>query len=341
MSQQFVRHQAFPLSPYSLQQSHHRSSHVKTNTAEVVESVKHSDIHPGKIVITSHTSDDKPNTISENTVVDGIVELTPPTLSSSQSHPQPLTVPSTDKDRSVGGARRNQFVSTRFNTNNSHNNAFTAKIKNNEQALELTKHKDDENDNDDKHPISVVRRVRDDDDDDDDDTTDEEDEQDDGTDTSDDNNDDNIVPISSIHPENVLPDVIAVLPESKYHRLPAARVVDMETKVIFSPQVNNRSLHSNGPEYAAVPDPSGIAPFILVAVTNNDRNEDIDLNLSMSTSSSSFVNRLESVARSTTATAPAAASTSLSLSSSSSLSSPSLLAPNRRRPISRDTLSHK
>jgi hypothetical protein len=46
----------------------------------------------------------------------------------------------------------------------------------------------------------------------DDDTTDEEDEQDDGTDVSDDNNDDNIVPISSIHPKTVLPDVIAVLP---------------------------------------------------------------------------------------------------------------------------------
>jgi hypothetical protein len=89
-------------------------------------------------------------------------------------------------------------------------------------------------------------------------------------------------------------------------------------------------------------DPSGIAPFILVAIKNNDRNEDIDLNLSMSTSSSSFVNRLESVAMSTTATAPAGALSSLSLlSSSASLSSsPSLYCSKQTKAyLKRDIIS--
>jgi hypothetical protein len=74
------------------------------------------------------------------------------------------------------------------------------------------------------------------------------------------------------------------------------------------------------PLYAAVPDPSGLAPFILVAIddtNNNEKDLENDLNVSTSTTASSFVSRLDS-AVSTRAVAP--------------------LSP-KRRPIARETLS--
>jgi hypothetical protein len=362
------QHSSFPLSPNSVHSSH------RNRKVHISESIKHKD-KPMSLKLSKSLNPDANSRVTSTEVVpsssldevrisEESLPLPEPSLSSSSSSTISKTSTSKAATTTTTTASITQslplnddhFISTRFTKNNSNNN-------NNRTHNVMKPNNDNESNEPPKSlaPIysTAVRRVREEEDDEDDEEEEEEEEEDEIEEDDDDERNTNAV-VKSVDIDDTYHDkgddvknILATAEHHNHHHYHQSTPnIAFDQSSELSPAQNDHNHRSilfnrstthavDVPEFAALPDPSGNAPFILVALSPKSstssngglvNNEDIDLNLSISTSAS-FVNKLDSVA--------AAAASSSSSSSSLFSSSPSpLVIPKRRRPISRETLSH-